>query len=298
LIYLIFKEIIMKNKYIKMMLILSVTGLIMTSCYKEFDPSTYAPAFTINGYSSVNQIKPANLAGYWAFNESLIDSVSGAAAANSGTPYTNGFIGKALSLNVANTSYVKFNPSSTLKSMQSFTVSFWVHPDFVDANNDGVIDGMIGLVNVANESDFWGYLDWFIENGSKPSSSTIKVHFRGGASDTWIVKDGVTGLFGSWTNHTLTYDAATSKVTYYMNGSVLVPATTVPWTGAVDFSGIGPLIFGCAQFQTNPSLGTAGGAQPWASYLTGTLDEVRIYNAALTANEVNSLVVLQGKAGN
>jgi hypothetical protein len=286
----------MKNMN-KMLLILGVTGLLLTSCYKEFDPSSYAPAFTINGYSSVNQIKPANLIDYWAFQGVLIDSVTGESSTNKGTSFVNGFIGKAIGLKVSDKSYVISDPSTALKGSQSFTISFWVNPEFVDSNSDGGIDGIIGFVNIANPGDFWGYLDWFIENGSNPTSATIKIHFRGGASDTWIVKGGVTSLFGKWTNHTLTYDATTSQVTYYMNGSVLVPAATVPWTGAVDFSGIGPVVFGCVQFQTNPSLGTAGGPQDWASYLTGSMDEVRIYNTALTADEVNALVVLQGKAG-
>lgn len=285
----------MKNKDFKLMLVLALTGLLLTSCYKQFDPSTYAPRFTINGFSSVNQIKPANLVGYWAFQGSLIDSVSATSLTNSGTTIVNGFIGDGLGLNVSNTSYVIGNPSAALKSMQSFTISFWVNPTFVDSNNDGTIDGIIGMVNIANNNDFWGYLDWFIENGSSQTGATLKFHLRGGATDTFISTSGVTNLFGKWTSHTLVYDATTSTATYYMNGSVLIPATTVPWTGPVDFSGIGQLVFGCTQFQTNPSLGTAGGPQPWASYLTGSLDEVRIYNTALSAAEVNSLVVLQGK---
>jgi hypothetical protein len=287
----------MKKKYLKLIYVLSFSALLMTSCFKEFDPNSYAPAFTINGFSSVKQIKPTNLKAYWAFQESLIDSVSSASATNSGTTFVNGFLKRAIGLDVANKSYVKFDANPALKGLQSFTISFWVNPTFVDANNDGGIDGILGLVNIVNPNDFWGYIDWFAENGSKPSASTIKIHFKGGALDTWIVKEGVSGFFGKWSNHTLTYDATTSKVTYYMNGAVLVPATTVPWTGAVDFSGIGPLVFGCVQFQTTPSLGTAGGHQDWASYLTGIMDEVRIYNAALTAEEVNAMVVLQGKSG-
>jgi len=54
------------------------------------------------------------------------------------------------------------------------------------------------------------------------------------------------------------------------------------------------MVFGCVQFQTDPSL-TNHGPESWASWLTGSLDEVRIYNKALTAEEVNALVVLQGK---
>jgi hypothetical protein len=48
------------------------------------------------------------------------------------------------------------------------------------------------------------------------------------------------------------------------------------------------------QFQTDPSIGCCG-KQDWASYLTGVIDEVRIYNVALTTEEINALVVLQGK---
>jgi hypothetical protein len=289
---------IMKRKYLIMALSLVASGLIMTSCYKSFDPSTYAPAFTINGYSSVNQIKHDNLIDYWAFQGGLSDSVTNVSMTNHGTNYANAFLGKGLDLTVNDKSYSISDPSTALKNLKSFTISFWVKPTFVDKNNDGGIDGILGFVNIANTSDFWGYIDWFIENNSNPASATIKIHFKGtSTADTWVVKNNVTGLFGKWTNHTLTFDAATGMVTYYMNGAVLVPATAVPWTGGVDFSGIGPLVFGCMQFQTNPSLGTAGGAQDWASYLTGGMDEVRIYNAALTDEEVNALVVLQGKSG-
>lgn len=286
----------MKKIYFTLMIIFSATGLLITSCYKQFDPASYAPKFTINGFTSVDQIKPANLVGYWALQGSLIDSVSGASLTNSGTSYVNAFIGKGLGLNASGKTYVSGDPSTGLKAMQSFTISFWANPTFVDIDNNGKVDGAIGLVNIANPNDFWGYLDWFIDNNSTPASAIIGFHFRGGALDTFFSKSGVLNIFGKWSNHTLVYDAATSKITYYLNGSVLIPGTTMPWTGALDFSGIGPLVFGCMQFQTSPSLGTAGSNQPWASWLTGSLDEVRIYNAVLTADEINAMIVLQGKS--
>ena len=212
----------MKNKYFILMSVLTLSGLSLTSCYKQFDPASYQPKFTINGFSSVNQIKPANLVAYWAFQGSLIDSVSGTSATNKGTTFANGFIGQGLSLNVANSSYVIQDPSAALKGLQSFTISFWVNPTFVDSNNDGTIDGILGMVDVANLTDFWGYLDWFVENGSSPTGATLKFHLRGGATDTFISKGGVTNFFGKWTNQTIVYDASTSTATYYMNGSVLI----------------------------------------------------------------------------
>jgi hypothetical protein len=55
------------------------------------------------------------------------------------------------------------------------------------------------------------------------------------------------------------------------------------------------MVFGTVQFQTTPSLTSSHGSESWASYLTGAMDELRIYNKALSAENVNALVVLQGK---
>jgi hypothetical protein len=56
----------------------------------------------------------------------------------------------------------------------------------------------------------------------------------------------------------------------------------------------GKLIFGTEPFQCNPILGT-GTPPGWATYLPGALDEVRIYNKALTQTELQALIILQGK---
>jgi hypothetical protein len=287
----------MKTKYIKLMLGVTLTGIILTSCYKEFDPSTWAPPFTINGYSSVNQIQPASLVAYWAFEGGLADSVSGVAGVGTKSTFVNGFIGKAANFSSVDKAYITFPPSSAITTgLQSFTITFWVNPTFVDKNSDGTIDGILGFVNLSNTNNFWGNIDWFVENGSTEASSTIKLHIMNDTVETWITKTGVNGLFGKWSNHTLTYDAATSKFTYFINGSVAVASTVAPWTGPMNFTNSGPYVFGCVQFQTNPSLTSATGAQDWASYLTGSMDEIRIYNTALTPIEINSLVVLQGKS--
>lgn len=286
----------MKKKYVILLSALTFSGLFLTSCYKEFDPASYQPAFEISGFSAASEIKAANLVGYWSFDGDLNNSVTGTAATNNKTTFVNGFEGKALSLDVANKSYITIAPTAPLTTgLGSFTISFWVNPTLADSDGDGNIDGILGLVNLSNVNNFWGNVDWFVENGSNASSTTLKIHLTSGTNETWVVKSGMTGFFGAWTNHTLTYDATTSKVTYYINGAVAVAATTVPWTGAATFTNSGPWVLGCVQFQTTPSLTSATDAQGWASYLTGSLDELRIYNAALTPDEVNALVVLQGK---
>jgi hypothetical protein len=283
----------MKKILIKSLLLLLIC-VVAASCYQKFDTKSYQPAFTVNGYTSSAEIGNGSLVGYWAFDGSLIDSISKTAGNNTATSFANGFKGQALNLNAANKSYVTTAPSNAIKGLSSFTISFWVNPTFIDADNDKKIDGILGFVNLARTDDFWANVDWFVENGSSTSAAIIKAHVVGGTKDAWLTLNNVTNLFGTWSNHTLTYDAGTSTLTYYINGAPVTSATA-GWTGPIQFPSVGQMAFGTVQFMTTPSLTTTHGAEPWASYLTGLMDEVRIYNKALTASDIQALIVLQGK---
>ena len=63
--------------------------------------------------------------------------------------------------------------------------------------------------------------------------------------------------------------------------------------GNIKFINATAIAFGAFQFQTNPSLTTAATAQTWATDFAGALDEFRIYDRALTAQEVSALVTLE-----
>jgi hypothetical protein len=51
--------------------------------------------------------------------------------------------------------------------------------------------------------------------------------------------------------------------------------------------------FGTLQFQTTPSLTANTGAQDWAGYVTGTMDNIRFYSKALTTTQVLALYNLE-----
>jgi hypothetical protein len=51
--------------------------------------------------------------------------------------------------------------------------------------------------------------------------------------------------------------------------------------------------FGAFQFQTDPPLTHAASAQSWATNFAGKLDEFRIYDRALTGQEVSALFQLE-----
>lgn len=281
------------NKKFAALMMISI-GIVAGACFEKFDEDSYKPTFTIGGFSATDEIEPAALVSYFSFDDELTDAETGDAATNKSTTFANGFKNRALNLNVSNKSYVVYDAADVLSQLGSFTISFWVNPTFVDSDGNNSIDGILGLVNVANANDFWGYLDWFVENNSNNDAAKLVVHINpAGDGDSWLTVENYKNLFGKWSNHTLTYDATTGKLTYYINGSTGASGTAA-WTGPASFTGAGPMVFGAVHFQTTPTLSNHG-SEPWASWLTGQLDELRIYNTALSADEVNALVVLQGK---
>jgi hypothetical protein len=275
------KYITIKNS----LLLFIISSTVLTSCYKSFDSASYQPQFTINGYASSSDIGNGSLVGYWAFDGTYIDSVSNTAADGVGTSFTSGFKGQALQ--GALNGYVISDLPNAIKNLKSFTIDYWIN---TPQNTNGIIAPLV----ISKDNDFWGSLDMFYENGSTASSANFKIHYNG-QSEVWFTTAYLSNPWGAWQNVALTYDASTSTFTLYQGGAP-VTSQTADGLGDLMFSAAATkIIFGTEQFNCNPSIGTAGGAQDWASYLTGQLDEVRIYNQALTASDLQALIILQGK---
>jgi hypothetical protein len=228
---------------------------------------------------------------YMPFDNEYLELLTIKPGTTGGEPsFVDGIKGKAVRFDAANKGYVLF-PGDTLAKASDFSLSFWVNAVFVDANADNGIDGVLGLVNLSNKKRFWGNFDFFVENGSNPAAAKMVVHVTNDDSETWI-NDGTTttvaGFFSGWTHHAVTYDATSHEFKYYYNGTLKV-AKAASWTDALTFKDSGPMVFGTVHFQTTPSLTTGSTSQPWASYLTGELDEVRIFNRALSAADVQQI---------
>jgi len=272
------------NKSSLLMLAIAA-GISLSGCYKKFDTNSYKPPLSIGGFTSAAEIAPSNLVAYFPFDGDYKEQVSGSAAANTGTTFTGGV--KNQSMKGALNSYVLFTPGSSITNMQSFTVAYWV-------NTPPPSTGIIGLVNLANTTGFWGNIDMFFENGSSNTNGNLKAHVTNGPVDAWTTKDGLVNMFNSWVHIALSYNAATTTFKLYVNGTA-VATNVAAGFGPLNFTNTGDLVMGCVQFQTDPSQTSATGSQPWASYLTGTMDEVRIYNSALSDADLSALVKLEGR---
>jgi len=263
---------------------LLIGSTIINSCTNKDGINGYAPPLTLGGYTSSKEIGQGSLVAYWSFDNNLVDSVSGASGTNVGTTFNTGI--KKSALQGGLNKYVLFDPGTAIRNLQSFTVTAWV-------NSPQNTSGIVGLLDLANTGNFWGNLTVFFENGSTATNGVLKIHVNNNGADAWLGNYTITNAWNNWMQIAVTYDAPSSTFKVFVNGSKIA-TSLIPGFGPLVFQNATKMVFGTVQFQTVPSL-NGGTSQPWASYLTGQLDEVRIYNKALSESDVNFLNKLEGR---
>ncbi len=271
-------------------LMIALVSLGLSSCWKKYEASSYAPPLNINGYTSSSQIATSNLVAHWGFNGDLKDSISSTTGVATGTSFNQGLMGQ--SLQGAANGYVESAVPTAIQNLHSFTVSVWYN---MPENTNGAVE----IAGIANPQGFWSDMDIFYDNGATATTGVLKVHFfnnglSGTGTDAWFGGYTVNNPFGGWVNVTATYDDTKSAFVVYYNGSALMTTPTVVGGFApLNWSGVQKMIFGTFPFQANPSLTAGATSQGWAASNTGKTDEVRFYNRVLTSTEVSSLVALQ-----
>jgi hypothetical protein len=263
----------------------------LSSCQKKFDPKSYAPSKPLpsfNGYSSSKQIESENLVAFWPFSGNLKDSLSSTTGVATGTSFAAGVEGQGLQ--GASNGYVISNVPDAVKALHSFTITTWYN---MAENTSGVV----ALIDIVNSQNFWGDFDLFLENPPNATTANLKVHVWNNAgsttgTDAWEGDYLIDNAFNVWNQVTVTYDDATSTVTVYYNGAS-VGTNTQAGFAPLNWAASTQMVFGTLQFQTNPSLTSATTSQGWANYLTGKMDQVRIYDVVLSSSEISALYNLE-----
>ena len=280
-----------KNILITGLLTGAVICLTLSSCQKEFNPKSYAPSKplpTFGGFGNSADIQSTNLVAYWPFNGTLKDSLSATVGVATGTSFAGGVKGQGLQ--GANNAYAVSDVPAAVKALHSFTISMWV-------NMPQNTTGAVGILDIAHSQNFWGNLDIFFDNGGSATTGVLKVHAYNNAGSTsgvdgWEGGYSVANPWNTWIQVAVTYDDSSSTITVYYNGAA-VGTNTPGGFAPLDWSAASKMVFGTLQFQTTPSLTSATGSQGWASYVTGTMDQVRVYKAVLSSTEVSALYNLE-----
>src|SRR5436190_9461951 len=198
---------------------------------------------------------PAGLVAAYSFDEGSGTTVADASGnGNSGTLANTvwnaaGKAGSALSFNGTN-SRVNINDAASLHLTTAMTMEAWVRPSTISS----------AWRDVIYKGDDNYYLMATSTNSSRPVSGII-------AGGSYAESIGTSSLVANtWTHLATTYDGATLRL--YVNGTQV---SSLAKTGSITTS--------TNQLQL-------GGDSIYGQYFSGLMDDVRVYNIALTAAQV------------
>ncbi len=212
------------------------------------------------------------LVGYWTFDgKDLISNVADSSG-NGNTGYLLGYtatttvrgkLGQALSFDGV-TNIVSAGDRDSLEGMDAITVSAWVNPKLTG-------DSYQRIVNKANNAAVYSYAIYVHTNGAIGALMTT-TGTGAGTSDFFSGQFGKTLVANKWQHVVLVWSAAIAQANIYLNASAgtaqardgdLIADTVVPFE-------IGDRTAGDRSFN-------------------GVIDDVRVYDRALSANEIKQL---------
>ena len=258
------------------------------------------------GYTNSSQVATANLLAYWNF-EANNNEVKSNTAPDSAvfTTSSTGIKGKGLTFNQGFVRYPAIAALSTANAVGSCTVSLWLK----FANNGSKLTSFFALSrNVNVETSWLTILNVASETGNHPASddylyfhSWIGSYANGNRNGGDNINDyGNAGVdyqrfqgANKWVQYIMRYDGATSIIDLFANnirvsnnnfrvrGGLGSLVSTIP-TRVV----LGGFPNASTGFTNSPTEGFHG-------LYTGDMDEVRVYNKALSDQEISALYILE-----
>ena len=220
---------------------------------------------------------PPGLVSWWPAEGSALDSAGGNnGTLMNGTGFTNGEVGTAFNLNGAN-NFVLVNPASTNLDVgqgDGFTIEGWVNPTTL-ANDLPFVEYEKSL-GTFNGSDVG--VHFYVSVQSSPGSLYANIVETNGVVGHQITSPAGLVTTGVWQHIALSYSKAIGMGTIYLNGAVVVQQNLGGFTSQTSFTNI--LIGARTTFGSiaSPSIKFAG-----------KLDEVSVYNRALSTNEIQAI---------
>jgi hypothetical protein len=209
---------------------------------------------------TVSNAVSTGLVGAYAFDEgtgttALDSSGTGNGGTLSNAAWTTaGVFGSALSFNGSN-AWVSIADSASLDLTTSMTLEAWVRPSSITSDWRTII--------LKERPSGLAYALYAADGASRPPAGYVSVN----GTDAAAVAPTTLPL-NTWTHVAMTYNGATLRL--YVNGQLVGSRAT---TGSAPVSA-SPL--------------RIGGNAVWGEWFSGSIDEVRIYNRALSQAEIQA----------
>lgn len=205
---------------------------------------------------------------YMPFNGNYNNLLSGASASEIGAPgFSDDSYSGSDAFQSATDSYLEM-PISGLFGNDGFTAAFWYK---VNATPDRAGILVVGTPDIA-ENRNQGFR---IFREGNATEQRIKLNLGIGAAESWNDGGVIDVTAGEWVHIAVTVSATESNI--YFNGE---PSLTSAFASSVDWTGC-----------TNLTIGAGGPTFSYWNHLSdlSIIDELRIFNRALTQAEVQSL---------
>ena len=279
------------------------SAIVFTGCTKaELDDEFPIgdPPPVAGGFKNSSEIAPANLVAHFPFEGNVNDARGGVTGgtASGTTSFVTGRKGQAYQ--GSTNGFIGYSNPGPIAGLTSFTVSMWINT----GKHDGGAQGVFCLAK--QDGSFWGNFFMMIEgNNSSDNRMFMKLHFEKNTAtyvEHWIEPFGdfrPNDMYNAWRHVAWTYDAATSKASFFISGQKMALPTGMDdrkadgsgaALGGLNFKNATKFVIGAFQNQLGAPFNSP---EPWMLPYTGKLDELRFYNKALSAQEINAIAVLE-----
>jgi hypothetical protein len=258
---------------------LTNNGTLSWSCNGQYSGTNASCSATITPANAC-YAPPASLVSWWPGNDNPNDLVGGNnGTLENGVTYGLGEVNDAFNLSGSNQYVLIGEPvPANLQIQNAITLSAWIYPTAYPTDyGSGAIAIIAGSQHDGNYAGATIYFDGRVNPDSNTGVPVGHIAFNLGDGTTWHIQDTLTQVpLNQWTLVTATATAGAAGQVYF-NG-VLQPSsngsTPATWEGTVSYSGSW---FAIGQ-EVNEN-------RPF----TGLIDEVQIYNAALTPAQVQGI---------
>lgn len=183
--------------------------------------------------------------------------------------------------------FIHYLSANDFGSATNFTIAFWLKATLAQKDHNNA-DGIMALSSTSN---FWSNFVVFADHEASTSDSMVlKWHFANGSGDNWDFAPGDAAsrwpkmYDGQWHHVAFVYDATTKTATQYRDGVQFRQQTneTIKFDGKASQLVVGG-------FQEAVNIVDTYANNSWMSGWPGMLDNIRLYNKALSATDVQNL---------
>lgn len=278
------------KKFLKISGVLLVTmlivGMVVSSCKKDEDDPD-------DGKTDPSTIATANLIAYFPFDGNATESIASLTpVVQTGVTYVAGRRGQAYQ--GADLAHLRYTlpAASKMKTLKSFSVAAWFKSPLVTGDPEPI------FFQIGKSDDlFWGNLTLALNRLNATADSLLFKTFFLKTGAQWSGQHVAYGnkafTINTWMHMIFQYDAATSKYKIYKNGVKVVTNEGVEDRKSGEAgSPLGDLVFENADVINigawRPK--TEGSAtDAWMGWFKGNLDELRVYDKALSDAEALAL---------